>query len=210
MVHARAVATGHRGVVDRVLACHPGGVNDAVVALDRFGGLETEVVEVCGAFDDVGVDLIEVVKADKRACALELVVPGEPLDVLDLVEKLVGEAKRVDDPQGVGDTLGELAAAGFATELLVVGLGLVDLLLGANAEGEGGDTCDRALAQNEVVVDELLEGAQVDRVVVLFGDDEAEDVDVELAGGREVGDDEVHVGAAQDVRRGDGGGWDEI
>ena len=60
------------------------------------------------------------------------------------------------------------------------------------------------------MVDELLEGAQVDRVVVLFGDDEAEDVDVELAGGREVGDDEVHVGAAQDVRRGDGGGWDEI
>jgi hypothetical protein len=51
------------------------------------------------------------------------------------------------------------------------------------------------------VVDELLERAQVDRVLVFLGDDQAEHVHVELAGGGQVGHDEFGVGDAEDVRR---------
>ena len=102
------------------------------------------------------------------------------------------------------------AALGAAAELLVERLGRVDVLGGAHPVGEGGDRGDRALAQHQVVVDELLEGAQVDRVVVLLGDVQAEDVDVELAGRGEVGDDQFHVGAAQDVRGRDGRGGDRV
>ncbi len=92
---------------------------------------------------------------------------------------------------------------------LVEGDGLIELFGRAHAIGECGDRGDRAFAQHEVVVDELLGAAQVDRVVVLIGDVQPEHVDIEDAGCREVGDDELHVRAAQDVgrrrlRRGDG------
>jgi hypothetical protein len=56
------------------------------------------------------------------------------------------------------------------------------------------------------VVDELLEGAQVDVVLIFVSDVQAQDVHVELAGLGEVGDHDFHVGAADDVRGRDGGG----
>ncbi len=90
-------------------------------------------------------------------------------------------------------------AAHVAAELGVERDGVVEVLGRAHAVRERGDRGDRPLAQHEVVVDELLGGAQVDRLVVLFGHVQAEDVDVEDARGRQVGDDEFHVRAAQDV-----------
>ena len=56
-------------------------------------------------------------------------------------------------------------------------------------------------------MDELLGGAEVDRRIILFGDVQAKHVDVEFAGGGEVGDDELHVRAPQHIwRRADGVG----
>ena len=83
-----------------------------------------------------------------------------------LVEELVGEAQRVLHADRVADALGEAlrAALGAAAQFLVVGLGGVDVCRGPHPVGEGGRGGDRALAQHEVVVDELLEGAQVDGV----------------------------------------------
>ena len=132
--------------------------------------------------------------------------------MLDLVEELVGEAQRVLHAHRVADALDEAvpAALGAAAQLLVVGLGRVDVLRGADAVGEGGDGGDRALAQHQVVVDELLEGAQVDRVLVLVGHVQAQQVHVERAGLGQVGDHDLHVGAAQDVRGGNGGLGDGV
>ena len=48
-------------------------------------------------------------------------------------------------------------------------------------------------------MDELFHAAEVDSVVIFFGDNQVEDVDVELAARLEVGDDELHVSTAQDV-----------
>ena len=47
----------------------------------------------------------------------------------------------------------------------------------------------------------LLVRAQIQRVAGLLGDREPEQVDVELPGCREVGDDELEVGEADDVER---------
>ena len=49
------------------------------------------------------------------------------------------------------------------------------------------------------MVDELFHGAQVDLVVVFFGDNEAENVDIKLARLGQIGNNDLHVGAAQDI-----------
>lgn len=54
------------------------------------------------------------------------------------------------------------------------------------------------------MVQELLERAQVDRVFVFAGDDEAKHVHIERAGRGEIGDDQFRVGAAEHVRWGCG------
>ncbi|MNG34738.1 hypothetical protein D3C84_1213050 [compost metagenome] len=59
-------------------------------------------------------------------------------------------------------------------------------------------------------MDELLEGAQVDVVLVFLGDVQAEEVNVELAGLREVRDHDFHVRAADDVRGRNGGLGDDV
>jgi hypothetical protein len=103
-----------------------------------------------------------------------------------------------------------LAALGAAAQFLVVGLGGVHFGGGLHPVGEGGDGGDGSLAEHQVVVDELLQGAQVDGVLVFLGDVQAEDVDVELARLGEVRDHDFHVGAADDVRCRDGGGGNEV
>ena len=80
--------------------------------------------------------------------------------MLDVVEELVREPERVLDAHRVADArrmkpLG--AALDAAAELLVEGDGPVEVLGRAHPVGERGDRGDRALAQHEVVVDELLE-----------------------------------------------------
>ena len=146
VVHARAVAAGQGGVVHGLLAVHPRGVRDAVGVLDVLGDAEAQVLEVFAAARDVRGDLVEVVQPDQFAGGVEVVALGEALDVLDLVEELVGEAQRVLHADGVADALGEafLAAFGAAAQFLVVGLGGVHLGGGLHPVGEGGDGGDRA------------------------------------------------------------------
>ena len=82
VVHARAVAAGHRGVVHGGLAAHPRGVDGALVVLDVLGHAEPED---CMKFDrarHVGGDLVEVVEAHELAGRVQVVAPREALDVL--------------------------------------------------------------------------------------------------------------------------------
>ena len=121
--------------------------------------------------------------------------------MLHLVEELVGESEGVLDADGIANALGEalLVALHTAAALLVESLSFVQILGGADAVGESSHCCLISLAQDEVVVDELFHAAEVDSVVIFFGDNQVEDVDVELAARLEVGDDELHVSTAQDV-----------
>lgn len=185
------------------LAAHPRGVDGAVLVLDVLGDAEAQVLHVAGGARHIRGHLVEVVQADQGARGVEVVAPGQALDVLDVVEELVGEAQRILDAHGVADALDEavLPALDAAAQLLVEGDRLVQVLGGAYAVGERGHGGGLALAQHQVVVDELLHGAQVDGLLVLLGDHQAEHVHVELAGGGEVRDHELHRGAAQDVRR---------
>ena len=203
VVQARAVPARHRGVVDGGLAAHPRGVGGAGLVLDVLGHAEPEVLQVGDGPGHVGRDLVEVVDADERAGRVQVVAPREPLDVLDLVEELVGEPERVLDAHRVPEALHEAVRPPLdpAPELVVERDGPVEVLGGADPVGERGDRRHRPRAQDEVVVDELLVAAQVDDLVVLLGHDEPEDVDVEVPRRGEVGDDELHGRGAQDVRR---------
>lgn len=185
------------------LAAHPGGVDGALLVLDVLRDAEAEVLHEAHGARHVGGDLVEVVQAHQLAGDVQVVAPRHPLDVLGGVEEFVREAERVDHPHRVADALDEavLVAAYVAAELRVELDGAVEVFGRADPVREGGHGGDRALAQHQVVVDELLGRTQVDRLVVLRGDVEPQDVDVELAGGGEVGDHELHVRAAEDVRR---------
>ncbi len=201
VVQAGAVATRGSGVVHGSLAAQPRSVHGALFVLDVLGHAEAEIlVETHGA-GHVGGDLVEVVEANELARLLQIVAPCEALDVVGLEEELVGEAERVDDAHRVTDALHEAVrvAAHVAAELGVEGHGLVEVFVRANAVRECGDRGDRALAQHQVVVNELLRRAQVDRLVVFFGHVETEYVNVEVARGGEVGDHELHVRATKNV-----------
>ncbi len=134
---------------------------------------------------------------------MHVVALGEPLDVLGVVEELDREAERVLDSHGLADAAAAARrdALGTHAEGAVVVLGTVELPRGTDAVGEPGARRHLALAQHQGVVEVLLEGAQVDGVVVLGGDDQAEHVDVEPRGLRQVGDDQLGVGATDDVGR---------
>ncbi len=54
VVHAGAVAAGHRGVVHGGLAAHPGGVDRALLVLDVLGDTEAEILHVLHGARHVG------------------------------------------------------------------------------------------------------------------------------------------------------------
>ena len=204
VVHARSVAARHRRVVHGGLAAHPRGVDGALFVLDVLGDAESEILHVLHGPRHVGGDLVEVVQPHELAGDVQVVAPRHPLDVVGLVEEFVREAERVDHAHRVSDARDEpaLLSANITAQLREELDGPVEVLGGAHPVRERPHRGDLALAQHEVVVDELLGRAQVDRLVVLFRDVQTEDVDVELAGCREVGDHELHVRAAEDIRRG--------
>ena len=203
VVHARAVATGHRGVVHGGFPAHPGGVDRSLFVLDVLGDPEAERLHEVHRPRHVGGHLVEVIQPHQLAGAVQVVPPRQALDVLGGEEELVGEAQGVDHPDRIADALGEAVrlAPHLAAELGVEGHGLVEVLGRADAVREGGDGGDRPLSEHEVVMDELLGRAEVDRGVVLLRDVQTQHVDVELPRGGEVGDDEFHVGAPEDVGR---------
>src|SRR5690606_10053678 len=92
------------------------------------------------------------------------------------------------------------AALYRASDRFEVCRGEGDLVLRPHTVRERRERGGVALAQHEGVVQVLLEGAQVDGVVVFVGDDEAEDVDVEAAAALKVGGEERRVRGADDVK----------
>lgn len=182
VVHSGTVAAGQRGVVDGVFAPEPRGVGDACIVTDVLSGAKTQLFEVFPASRHIRGHLIEVVEAYQGARSLDVVAPGHALDMHDVVEELVGETQRVLHPDAVSDSAGESARTtlGAHAERLVVGLGTVDILGAADPEGERSHRGDRAPAQHQIVVDELLERPQIDCVRGFLGDDQTQDVDVEI------------------------------
>src|SRR5699024_8594158 len=201
VVHAWAVATGHRGVVNGWFTTHPSGVDGAVFVRDFFGDAEAEVLHVASCTWDVWGDLVEVIQANQFAWDLQVVAPCEAFHVIDFVEEFVWEAQWVFNTNRVTDTADETVCTAFgaAAEFFVESFGLVDIFWGTNAVGEGTNSSNRALFQNQVVVDEFFCRAQVNLFVVFVGDVEAQDVDVEFTGCCQVGDLQFHVRYAQYV-----------
>jgi hypothetical protein len=153
-----------------------------------------------------------VVEPHERARRVQVVAPRQPLDVLHVVEELIGEPEWILDAHRVADAfhipLGPTLHP--APELRVEGDRAVEVLRTPHPVAERRDRRHRPLPQHQVVVDELLEAAQVDGVLVLLRDHEVEDVDVELPARGEIRDDDLHVRTAEDVRRGGGGRRDAV
>src|SRR5699024_10346218 len=84
VVHPRAVAAGHGGVVHGGLAAHPGGVGGAVAVLDVLGDAEAEVLHVRDGAGHVGGDLVEVVQAHQRPGNMQVVAPRQALHMPDV------------------------------------------------------------------------------------------------------------------------------
>ena len=79
-------------------------------------------------------------------------------------------------------------------------LGEIDVVRRPHAEAEPGTGRLRTDAQRDAVVHELLVPTEVQDAGLLGGDVEADEVDPEGPGPAEVGDDEVDVRGAHDVR----------
>ena len=134
VVHARAVAAGHRGVVDGGLAPHPRCVDRAGFVLDVLGDAEPEILHVSDSPGHIRCDLVEVVQSDEFTGDVHVIAPRHPLHVLRLVEELVGEAERVDHADRIADALHEAvrAATHIAAELGEELDGAIEVLGGAH------------------------------------------------------------------------------
>ena len=89
--------------------------------------------------------------------------------------------------------------AGLAAARREVGGERVEVGLAAHAEREPAHARDRALAQDERVVQPLLPAAQVERARCALAHDQPEQVDVVALGGGEVEHDQLGPGGADDV-----------
>src|SRR5699024_892232 len=158
VVHAWAIATGHRGVVDGWFTTHPGGEDGAVAIRDFFGDAEAQVLHVAGGAWDIRGDLVEVIQAYQGTWYVEVVAPGEAFHMVDVVEKFVGESQWVLNANRVADTLDEavFAAFGAAAQFFVEGFRSIDVFWRADPVGKHANRRGRALCQDEVVVDELF------------------------------------------------------
>jgi len=201
VVHPRPGAAGERHVVHGLLAEHPRGVQ-GVLVLDRLGQAEAERSVVVVGRADVGDHDVEVVEPGRLGPAAQVVALLEALGPVRGGEELDGEAERVLGPdrlphagRGPGrETRRPRAEAGEER------LGQVQVGGRADPVGQPGRGRGRPLPQDQVVVHQLVVAAQVERAAGVQGDHEAEQVHVERAGPRQVGDDELGVGGAHDVR----------
>ena len=127
----------------------------------------------------------------------------QALGVLGGEEELDRESERVLGPDRLphprrdarGDPRGPRAERG------VERLGQVQVGRGAHPEREPARRGFRALAQDQVVVGELVAPAQVEQPRVVPGDHEAEQVDPEPPGPLQIGHDQLGVGGPHDVGR---------
>ncbi len=122
--------------------------------------------------------------------------------MLGVVEELDRKAKGVRHADGRPDTSrgARFASLDAHPEPVEVVRSLRDVIGRPHPIGERCERWNRSAAQHERVVQVLLEGAQVDGVLVFEGDHESEHTDVESARRREVAHDQLGVGRADDVR----------
>lgn len=140
------------------LAAHPGGVHHPGIVANIFRDPEAQPLDIFHGARHVRGYLIKVIEAHQRARRVKIVAPGQALDVLHVVEELVGEAEGIFDAHRVADALHKAVnpALRAAAQRLKVGFGAIDILRGAHAEGKGGDGGHRAFAQDQVVVNKLF------------------------------------------------------
>ncbi len=202
VVQARPLSPGERHVVHGLLAEHPGGV-ERLGVLDRLGQAEAErpVVLVSGAH--VGDDDVEVVEPGGFGPAPQVVALLQALGEFGVEEELHREAERVLGPDRLPharrhagrDPRRPRAESGEER------LGQVQVGRGPHPEGQPRGGRGGACGQDQVVMDELVVAAQVQRILRGGGNHEAEQVHPESPGRLKVGDDKLGVGGPDDVGR---------
>jgi hypothetical protein len=202
VVQARPLSPGERHVVHGLLAEHPGGV-ERLGVLDRLGQAEAERPVVLVRRPDVGDHDVEVVEPGGFGPAPQVVPLLQALGVFGVEEELHGETERVLGPdrfpharRDAGRHPGRPRAEGGEERL-----GQVQVGRGPDPEGEPGRRGLAAFAQDQVVVDELVVAAQVQRMVRGGADHEAEQVHPEPPRFAKVGDDKLGVRGPDDVGR---------
>jgi hypothetical protein len=203
MVQARPVSPGERHIVHGLLAEHPGRVQGPLV-LDRLGQAEAQRGVVLAGGAHVGDHDVEVVHPRGLGTAPQVVALLQALGPVRVGEELDGEAERVLGPhrlphagRGPGRHPRRPRAEGREERL-----GPVQVGRRAHPEGQPRRGGLAALAQDQVVVDELVVPAQVQRGAGVQGDHEAEQVNPEPPRFGQVGDDELGVSGADDIGRG--------
>jgi hypothetical protein len=203
MVQARPGSPGEGHVVHGRLAEHPRGVQ-GVLVLDRLGQAEPQGRVVLVGGPDVGDHKVEVVDPSGFGATPQVVALLQALDPVRGGEELDGEAERVLGPDRLAHSERHAGRdpAGARAEGGVERLGPVQVGRRAHPEGQPRRRGRAALAQDQVVVDELVVPAQVQRITGVRADHEAEQVHPEPPRFGQVGDDELGVGGADDVRWG--------
>ncbi len=201
VVQPRPLSPGERHVVHGLLAEHPGGV-ERLIVFDRLGQAETQRGVVLVGRAHVGDHDVEVVEPGRLGPAPQVVPLLQALGVIGLEEELDGEAERVLGPDRLPHARRDAgrhprrARAQGGEERL----GQVEVGRGPHPVRQPGRGGRGAGPQDQVVVDELVVPAQVQRGVRLGADREAQQVHVEPPGLGQVGDDELGVGGADDIR----------
>src|SRR5699024_402311 len=157
VVHTWAVTTGHSGVVNGWFPAHPCSVDGLAVG-DFFGDTEAKILHVGGSAWHIGSDLVEVVQTDQGTWYMQIVAPCETFNVVDVVEELVWEAQWIFNTDRIADAFNEaiFATFGAAAEFFVERFGLVDVFWGTDTVRECSNGSNRALFEQQVVVDELF------------------------------------------------------
>jgi len=164
MVQARSLSPGERDVVHGLLAEHPGGV-ERLLVLDRLGQAEAQGRVVLIGRAHVGNHEVEVVEPGGFGPAPQVVTLLQALGVVGGEEELDGEAERVLGPdrlphprRDAGRHPRRPRAEGGEERL-----GQVQVGRGPHPERQPRRARLVSLAQDQVVVDELVITAQVQR-----------------------------------------------
>ncbi|MNT06153.1 hypothetical protein D3C72_1408070 [compost metagenome] len=186
----------HRG-----FAAHPGGVNHAIFIPDIFRHAEPQALDVFHRTRNIGRDLVKVVETYQRPWRVEIVTPGQTLDVLHVVEEFVREAERILYPHRIANAFGEAIhpTLGTATQRFEIGFSPIDVFRRTHPEGKGRNGSHRSFTQHQIMVDKLFHRPQIEGFLVLGGHNQTQDIDVEFARGFKVGDLNFHIGAAHNI-----------
>ena len=151
----------------------------------------------------VGDHDVEVVEPGGFGPAPQVVALLEALGVFGVEEELHGEAERVLGPDGLPHARRDAGrhprrprAEGGEERL-----GQVQVGRGPHPEGQPRGGRDGARGQDQVVMDEFVVAAQVQRIGGVTADREAEQVHPETPRFVKVGDDKLGVGRPDDVGR---------